>query len=241
MPVVRLGNTEIEYTVVHSKRARNIRLQIDIDDGVTLHVPPGCRESHARKILFEKERWLLKKVDEFRSLRAEREMRLKRARREFLYLGKIYPIEIERTATKALHGGLRNGRFVVEAPKDVSLRVVQAHYPALFEKWYRQQARLLIPRRVQILAKQFGFRYRKVFIKNQKTRWGSCSRAGNLNFSCRLLMAPPRIVDAVIIHELAHLRYMNHSEKFWNLVASMNPAYEEHEAWLKQHEHLLIL
>ncbi len=241
MPVVRLGNTEIEYTVVHSKRARNIRLQIDIDDGVTLHVPPGCRESQARKILFEKERWLLKKVKEFQSLRMERETRLKRARREFLYLGKTYPIELVRRVTNGLRGGLQGGKFIVEAPNDIPIRNIQAHYPALFERWYRQQARALIPPRVQSLAAQYGFRYRKVFIKNQKTRWGSCSRAGNLNFSCRLLMAPPRIVDAVIIHELAHLRIMNHSERFWKLVATMDPRYEEHEAWLKQHEHLLIL
>ncbi len=241
MPVIRLGNTDIEYTVVHSKRARNIRLQIDIDDGVTLHVPRGCEESQARKILFEKERWLLKKVKEFQSLRLERETRLKQARREFLYLGKSYPIEIVRTETTGLRGGLRDGRFVVEAPEDISVHGIQEHYPALFEKWYRHQARALIPRRVQSLAEEHGFRYRKVFIKNQKTRWGSCSRAGNLNFSCRLLMAPPSIVDAVIIHELAHLRYLNHSEKFWNLVARMNPKYEEHEAWLKRHEHLLIL
>jgi predicted metal-dependent hydrolase len=74
-----------------------------------------------------------------------------------------------------------------------------------------------------------------VTIKEQKSRWGSCSRAGNLNFNWRLLLAPLPVLDYVLIHELAHLKELNHAPKFWRLVAAACPNYEAHRRWLREH------
>ena len=77
-----------------------------------------------------------------------------------------------------------------------------------------------------------GVRWRRISIKDQRTLWGSCSVRGNLNFNWRLVLAPPDVMDYVVIHELAHLREMNHSRRFWAIVAEFAPEYRRHRKWL---------
>ncbi len=99
---------------------------------------------------------------------------------------------------------------------------------------YKALAKQVIPPRVSQLAKQYGFSYNAVRITSARTRWGSCSSKKNLNFTYRLALAPPEVRDYVIVHELCHLREMNHSKRFWSEVYSIMPNYKEHEKWLKQ-------
>ena len=80
-----------------------------------------------------------------------------------------------------------------------------------------------------------GGSYSRITVRDQKTRWGSCSSTGTLSFNYRLMFAPPRVLDYVVIHELCHLTHMNHSREFWNLVASVMPEYKIHRNWLKEH------
>ena len=87
----------------------------------------------------------------------------------------------------------------------------------------------------------YGFRYQNVRVKNQKTRWGSCSSKGNINLNLRLMMAPEPAIDYVIVHELCHLRVLNHSPAFWTLVESCFPDYRRWRAWFKEHGASLIL
>lgn len=89
--------------------------------------------------------------------------------------------------------------------------------------------------RLAFWSDKLGLRYRKVFIKNQRTRWASCSKKGNLNFNWRLLWAPPEVLDYVIVHELCHLVEMNHSPRFWAQVALWCPDYKKHRKWLRVH------
>ena len=91
-----------------------------------------------------------------------------------------------------------------------------------------------IPKRVSYYAKQIGVTYGKLTIRNQKTRWGSCSSKGNLNFNWRLIFAPEEVVDYIVVHELAHRKEMNHSRAFYNVVASVLPDYKVQEKWLKE-------
>lgn len=90
-----------------------------------------------------------------------------------------------------------------------------------------------IPKRVYYFARRIGVEYGRITIRNQKTRWGSCSRKGNLNFNCLLMLMPPEIIDYVIVHELCHRKEMNHSSAFWREVAKILPDYKKAEAWLK--------
>jgi len=96
---------------------------------------------------------------------------------------------------------------------------------------HKGEALLLVKSRVEYFNKEYGFAYNKVNVKDQKTRWGSCSKKGNLNFSYRILFLAPEVRDLVIVHELCHLKEFNHSEKFWNLVAITVP---DHKAIRKE-------
>lgn len=95
-----------------------------------------------------------------------------------------------------------------------------------------EQARQVIPERVAYFARQMGVTYGRITIRNQKTRWGSCSSKGNLNFNCRLMKAPPAVLDYVVVHELCHRLEMNHSPRFWAKVEQVMPEYREHRKWL---------
>jgi predicted metal-dependent hydrolase len=99
--------------------------------------------------------------------------------------------------------------------------------------WYRQQATEAIMSRVMYYSEKVGVVYHTVRIKDQKTRWGSCSAKKNLNFSWRLIMAPPEVLDYVVVHELCHLIHLNHSPAFWQLVKNQLPDYSRHKRWLK--------
>ena len=92
----------------------------------------------------------------------------------------------------------------------------------------------IIPKRVAHFANSIGVTYGRITIRNQKTRWGSCSAKGNLNFNCLLMLAPPEVLDYVVIHELCHRKEMNHSARFWGEVEKLCPHYRQHRQWLKQ-------
>lgn len=96
------------------------------------------------------------------------------------------------------------------------------------------QALEIIPARVEYFAKIIGVTYGNITIRNQKTRWGSCSSKGNLNFNCLLMLAPPEVLDYVVVHELCHRKQMNHSKAFWSEVEKVFPDYKKSIKWLKE-------
>lgn len=102
------------------------------------------------------------------------------------------------------------------------------------------QAVEYIPKRVKYYAEKENFVYNKITIKNLVSRWGSCSTKGNLNFNCLLMLMPDYVIDYIVVHELCHLREMNHSEKFWAEVEKIMPDYQRAELWLKQNGGNLI-
>ena len=115
-------------------------------------------------------------------------------------------------------------------------------YERRLEAPYRQAAKEYIPKRVAYYAQLLDVTYATISIRDQKTRWGSCSSKGNLSFSWRLILAPPKVLDYVVVHELCHRKEMNHSPRFWALVESLVPDYKTHRKWLKENgEKLTIL
>jgi predicted metal-dependent hydrolase len=127
-----------------------------------------------------------------------------------------------------------NGAFLLAARQREKAR-------AVFENWYRQQAAQVIKPRTSDLAEQNGFQFQIIRINGAKTRWGSCGPKGSLNFSWRLVMAPPEIIDYVIIHELVHLRVRNHSKRYWAAVNQIMPDFKQRRAWLQKNGYQLSL
>lgn len=149
----------------------------------------------------------------------------------FYYLGQSYSLHYHNRRKPALE---LNSHF----------QLAQAFIPAahdVFVKWYRQQATRVMTERSELLAKQHGFSFQKINITSARTRWGSCSSRGSINFSWRLVMAPPDVIDYVILHELVHTRAPNHSAVFWRQVEVLMPDFRQKRLWLKQNGHLLTL
>ena len=105
----------------------------------------------------------------------------------------------------------------------------------------KKRAALVIPERVAHFAPLVGVDYGSITIRSQKTRWGSCSSKGNLNFNCLLLLAPPEVLDYVVVHELCHRKQMNHSPRFWAEVGRVLPDYKIRVKWLKENGSRLML
>ena len=114
------------------------------------------------------------------------------------------------------------------------------HRPAL-ERWFRRQARAEIAPRLDAATATIGATYAGLTIRGQRTRWASCSAAGAMSFNWRLLLAPAPVLDYVVWHEVCHLEVMDHSPRFWALLAERWPDYRAHAGWLRRHGATLVL
>ncbi|NLL78369.1 MAG: M48 family metallopeptidase [Clostridiales bacterium] len=103
------------------------------------------------------------------------------------------------------------------------------------KKRYIHAAKEYFPKRVAYFWQYTGGHYERITIREQKTRWGSCSSQGTLSFNWKLMLAPPAVLDYVVVHELCHLKHMNHSRDFWQAVEEVLPEYREQRRWLKEH------
>ncbi len=149
----------------------------------------------------------------------------------FLYLGNTYPLEIVKGQKVPL---LLEGSFKLAGSDQKNARLA-------FERWYRGQAKQILNERVSQYASQYDFQYKKIGITSARTRWGSCSSNGSLNFSWRLILAPMEVVDYVVVHELVHTLFHNHSRRFWKRVEKIMPDYKERRKWLRKDGQQLML
>lgn len=126
---------------------------------------------------------------------------------------------------------------------ETHLRRLPPAQPPLTEAELRAlaaQAKQAIPERVAFFSQKIGVSYGRITIRSQKSRWGSCSSKGNLNFNCLLMLVPPEVRDYVVVHELCHRRQLNHASAFWAEVETILPDYRVHKKWLKDHGAALI-
>lgn len=209
--------------IIHSKR-RTLALIVERDGSVTVRAPMrisgkaihGFAEKHAS--------WIEKKQAEMKSMAPE-QVRQYQPGERFLYLGKVYPLEIVKDAKKNL---VLEETFKLAEP-------AQKNAELLFRNWYRKQAKRIIEARVKFFAERYQLQYGKIRITSARTRWGSCSSKGTLSFSWRLVTTPPEVIDYVVIHELAHTVHHNHSKRFWNLVEKLLPDFKEHRKRVRQY------
>ena len=216
--------------LIRSKR-KTIGLQITPEAALVVRAPKSANIKAIENVIAKHEDWIRTKQEFIRS-----HPRILRSKKftdgeEFLFLGHPYKLNI-----------LENDHIPLTFAGDFHIsRKHLSEAKRLFINWYISRAKDIIPERVCLQAQRIGYKLNSIHISKAKTRWGSCSSRGKLNFSWRLVMSPIESIDYVVIHELAHLKHRDHSKIFWGEVERMMPDYKNHRLWLKKNESLMVL
>lgn len=213
--------------VIRTARIKSARLQVE-DGVVSIAVPKALETKRIEQLLKDKHRWIKEKLylHQQQQPAPKREMLSGEA---FPYLGRNYRLKI--TTGKLQPVKLIHGRLQVVVPKAMRhehiIRDMLTH-------WYRLQAEIRFKEKVKRYASVVGVEPTDVSVKTFKSRWGSCNVKGEVQFHWKVIMAPNRIVDYVVVHELCHLKHHDHSPAFWKSVERIVPDYLECKAWLRE-------
>jgi len=226
---IELLGESVEYELRRSGDASEPRIDVDIH-GVTV-VLPEYTDSQPTELLKENASWVLEKRRGYQRYREEAPERTFEAGEMFPYLGEPHELVVEPRQSHAT------------SDQNIQLRqstVEQSSLKQVLQNFYRSRARHHFADRADQYASRMGVEYEQIEIRNQRTKWGSCSTSGTLGLNWRLMMASPEVIDYIMVHELAHLRESNHTQAFWDFVAEHDPDYVEHAKWLKQNSSQLI-
>jgi predicted metal-dependent hydrolase len=216
--------------LIHSRR-KTVALIIQADGKLTVRAPMRMSGIEVRKFVQNHEAWIRKNQDRLKSSPPPPEKGFQEGEL-LMFMGQEYPLTIVKHQRPSLI--LTDTKFQLSFSKLLSARQE-------FTNWYKTQARTVISKRVDFYANQLKFKYTKIRISSARTRWGSCSSKGTLSFSWRLVIAPPEIVDYVVLHELVHTQVKNHSKKFWLRLSEILPEYKMRVCWLKENGKYLTL
>jgi predicted metal-dependent hydrolase len=221
--MIELEGRDIAFAVVRSSRSRRVRLRLDIDPVVKIVTPLRCPPLEVSDLLQPHRYWIIEHLDRLRDqrfspLEAGSTVRL---------LGEDMTLALEHSDT---------ARVMIEGEK---LRIFVPSFDeqeivGTLRSWYRLEAASKLRERVDHWSAVLGVKSLQLTIRDQRTRWGSCSARGRLSFSWRLILAPFDVLDYVVLHEVAHLREHNHSKRFWAIVSEQCPDYQSHREWLRQ-------
>lgn len=182
------------------------------------------------EFLMSKQAWIEKSFEKFQQIQEKFPERKIKSYETFPFLGKDLPLQMSITVLKSSFVALQNEELRLHIPRDDwSADVLTDEHPgllAVIREFYKREGIKKISERTEYWASQMGLYPKTLRFREQKTRWGSCSSKGGVNFNWRLIVFKPEVIDYVIIHELSHLQHMNHSAQFWKLVESYCPNYE---------------
>lgn len=215
--------------LIRSKR-RTIALIIERDGTLTVRAPMRISQAQINSFVQEKSDWVTRTRERLKSIR-QTPSRQYTDGETFPFLGASFDLKL----VKPQHPSLKfdNG-FTLS-------HTAQKRGESIFTLWYKERAYEVISERVTQFAQQYNLTPGQVKITSAKTRWGSCSPNGTLNFTWRVVMAPLDVIDYVVVHELAHLHVKNHSSKFWKFVEAIYPDYKNQRKWLRENGEKLNL
>jgi len=229
MPTIDLAGTAVEYTVRRSEQASKPRIDAGIND-VTVVIPEEM-DLDPEELLRDKKNWVLDKKEKYEE-----------------HLDKIPDRDFQDGASLPFLGEPYTIRVVDQQKREIKdneirlpqKRVDDEGIKEQIERLYRSQVKDLIKEKVDKYIDRIDGGYDKLYIRDQKTKWGSCSGRDNLSFNWRLIMAPEYVLDYVVVHELSHLEHRDHSEQFWQRVEDLLPSYQDGMRWLEENNHRLV-
>ena len=214
----------IPYVVTRSDR-KSIAIVINTDGQVVIRAPKKMADDDIATFVDAKKMWIRNKQEQIAAISEKHEPLSADDGDSILYLGQSYVISKENVSDISMEGN------TVIVPLAFSIDDISA--------WLKVEAGKVIEERVARYADIMGVTYASVKMSDAKGRWGSCSAKNNLNFAWRLILAPLGIIDYVVVHELSHVTYKDHSSQFWARVKTVLPNYKEQQDWLKANRHLM--
>lgn len=222
---------DLRFDVQRSERRRTMRLTVDRGGELLLAVPAGCSTSEMERFVREKRLWIYTRLAEKDALYRPLPKKEFVNGEGFPYLGRHYRLLLVREQRESV--ALVDGRLRL-------VRSEAANGARRLRQWYIERASQWLPARVAPLAQRVGREPRRVVVRDLGFRWGSCGASERVNFHWKTMMLPPRIVDYVIVHELAHLFEPNHTPKFWARVERTMPDFATRRDWLREHAAALV-
>ena len=224
---VRLGAVEVPYAFKRVPRRRHVHILVNDEGTIEVRAPWRFSLAKARELLRENAQWVMQSLDSVREKLAQRPRLVTGA--HLRLLDESLRLDVRPRAQVDLFANARSWRGRVERRGTV-LRVSTTslgddELRALIESWYRREAATHLAGRVEHYSPRLGVRPSRVTIRGQRSRWGSCSGKGTVSLNWRLMMVRNTLVDYVVVHELCHLRHMNHSPHFWAMVSGIIPDY----------------
>lgn len=216
--------------IIRSNR-KSFSLEITPDGRLIVRAPLSASNAQIQAVVDQKAAWIIKSQARMAERSANQKPKTFTPGEIFWYLGEQYSLHLTDRECPPLE---LDGAFHLS-------RHAQNRAKAVFIAWYREETRQITHSLIASYAKTHGFKVKDVRITSARTRWGSCSGKGSLNFTYRLCMAPVSVIEYVVVHELVHLKIPNHSRAFWAQVAQIYPDYKKARAWLKQYSPFLTL
>jgi len=227
------GGSEYPIFIQYNSRQKHIRLRISSEGRIVLSAPIGTSRSKIRGVLKHKQTWLASKIQE-----TQRGLEQNNPTEKVYLEGRLFLVEFENTKLSIYNIDVDYEQQIVKISGDP---VNQQKISGLLEGWLRKEAKFRLSSLAEEISDELGIPYKKLFLRNQRTRWGSSSTRGNISLNWRTVMAPPAVQRYLLIHELIHQKHMNHSTRFWLDVGRICPGYKQHEAWLKENRALMGL
>lgn len=220
---------DIEYELHRSSQRKTADVVIERNGLVSLHIPAHLSEEQADAVVKRKRFWIYRNLAEWRDLNATRVVREWVNGEGFLYLGSSYRLLL-------VHGQgipilLKEGRFCFD--RDCLDKGGPAAAKQHFEAFYREKGLERIRKRVAYYSPKIGVTPASIEVKEIGYRWATCSSTGDLDFHWKCMMAPPKVIDYIVAHELCHLHHRDHTSAFWNELDKVMPDYAERKEWLR--------
>ncbi len=233
---VIVGDVRIAYSVVRSARRRKtVAISLVRRGEVRVAAPVRTSLEQIEVIVMRRAAWIIRRgsVADPDPDRPGRSSRRFVTGESLTYLGRQVPLVVEESADPGVALRLHRSRFAATVSRAVPVGERAALFGVALERWYRRRAAERFAARIERFAPIFGVTPLRVLVRSQRRAWGSCSAAGVLHLNWRLIMAPPPLLDYVVVHELAHLRVRGHNATFWALVAGVVPDHRERRAQLR--------
>ncbi|MGE0631650.1 MAG: M48 family metallopeptidase [Pseudobdellovibrionaceae bacterium] len=228
----------LRILVVRRARQKNMRIAVKPNQDPRLSTNLSTSRKQIETFVESNWEWLQKTLQKMQKWSDERPQLQMKENESFPLLGESRNLKIRITPLKKAFLSSDERHLHLNLPenewKNRDSHSHWQHYKGALQKYYQREAEKVIGERVKIWIEKTGLRPTQVRFRAQKSRWGSCSSQGHLSLNWKLIIAPISVIDYVIVHELCHLKYLNHSHAFWSLVEKWYPKYEEAEDWLKR-------